>query len=250
MEESKANLGPNFTVYKLPESNTAVTQTDIDECQRRVIIFAAKSEKTSILGELLVKQLKVTCLAFEPHQMEPCRELVTEHDLVLFDHNDVHADDIVGFIGPLTKARKLTNFALLSTATNSEVEEILKWPTLKGMFHPDDSLSHILKGIEEMFNAGYWLPRDALHKMIELYRREPLVRETAIKLTKREKQILAKLNEGISNLGIAELLHLSNHTVKSHLYNIFKKTGTKNRIQASNWAKENLSEEHYHEKAL
>ena len=51
MEESKANLGFNSIIYKLPESNTALTQTDIDECQRRVIIFAAKSEKTSILGE-------------------------------------------------------------------------------------------------------------------------------------------------------------------------------------------------------
>lgn len=247
MEESKVNPGSNFIVYELPESDITVNHQNINERQRRVILFAAKSEKSSILEELLVKQLKVTCLAFEPYQMELCSELVTDHDLVLFDHADIHEDDIVRFIGPLTKARKLANFALLSIAADNEVEEILKWPTLKGMFHPNDSLSHILKGVEEMLNAGYWLPRDALHKMIELYRREPLLNETGIKLTKREKQILAKLNEGIPNLVIAEHLHLSNHTVKSHLYNIFKKTGTKNRIQASNWAKENLFQEHYRE---
>ncbi|AWF82610.1 helix-turn-helix transcriptional regulator [Microbulbifer sp. A4B17] len=62
-------------------------------------------------------------------------------------------------------------------------------------------------------------------------------------LTRREQEILEQLTTGEPNSAIATKLHLSEHTVKNHMYNIFRKIGVKNRIQASNWAKINLQEE-------
>ena len=59
-------------------------------------------------------------------------------------------------------------------------------------------------------------------------------------LTRREQEILLQLTSGESNSGIATKLHLSEHTVKNHMYNIFRKIGVKNRVQASNWAKLHL----------
>ncbi|MFD1215640.1 response regulator transcription factor [Microbulbifer celer] len=56
-------------------------------------------------------------------------------------------------------------------------------------------------------------------------------------LTRREQEILAQLTTGEPNSSIASKLHLSEHTVKNHMYNIFRKIGVKNRVQASNWAK-------------
>ncbi|WP_295799372.1 helix-turn-helix transcriptional regulator [uncultured Microbulbifer sp.] len=62
-------------------------------------------------------------------------------------------------------------------------------------------------------------------------------------LTKREQEILAELTNGEANSVIAARLHLSEHTVKNHMYNIFRKIGVKNRLQASNWAKLHLQAE-------
>lgn len=62
-------------------------------------------------------------------------------------------------------------------------------------------------------------------------------------LTKREQEILAQLTTGEPNSIIASRLHLSEHTVKNHMYNIFRKIGVKNRLQASNWAKLHLEVE-------
>ena len=62
-------------------------------------------------------------------------------------------------------------------------------------------------------------------------------------LTKREQEILAELTNGEPNSIIASRLHLSEHTVKNHMYNIFRKIGVKNRLQASNWAKLHLQAE-------
>ncbi|HCE1483784.1 TPA: helix-turn-helix transcriptional regulator, partial [Vibrio parahaemolyticus] len=39
---------------------------------------------------------------------------------------------------------------------------------------------------------------------------------------------------------IADSLFVSEHTVKSHLYSIFRKLEVKNRMQAITWAKRNL----------
>jgi len=39
---------------------------------------------------------------------------------------------------------------------------------------------------------------------------------------------------------IARSLSLSPHTIKTHIYNIFKKINASNRLQAVNWAQENL----------
>lgn len=42
---------------------------------------------------------------------------------------------------------------------------------------------------------------------------------------------------GASNIDIANALFVSENTVKTHLYNVFKKINVKNRLQAMMWAK-------------
>nr|WP_267869103.1 helix-turn-helix transcriptional regulator [Shewanella electrodiphila] len=59
-------------------------------------------------------------------------------------------------------------------------------------------------------------------------------------LTSRELDVLALLPTCKSNIEIADILFVSEHTVKSHLYKVFKKIDVKNRLQAMSWVKENL----------
>jgi NarL family two-component system response regulator LiaR len=51
-------------------------------------------------------------------------------------------------------------------------------------------------------------------------------------LTKKEREILAFLVKGLSNLEISNQLHISIATVKYHLANIFTKLGVRNRVEA------------------
>jgi LuxR family transcriptional regulator of csgAB operon len=94
-----------------------------------------------------------------------------------------------------------------------------------------------------LFDGECWLPRQVVADYLYRTRQKPkkvLVSETF--LTKRERQILDLTATGASNVDIAEKLNLSMHTVKTHIYNLFKKLGVSNRMQAVNWAKEHLEE--------
>ncbi len=59
-------------------------------------------------------------------------------------------------------------------------------------------------------------------------------------LTGREKEILARVTEGMSNKEIASVLHISERTVKNHLSNIFRKLNVSDRTQAAILALRNV----------
>jgi DNA-binding CsgD family transcriptional regulator len=53
-------------------------------------------------------------------------------------------------------------------------------------------------------------------------------------ITNREHEIIQFISEGKTNQEIADTLYISLQTVKDHIYNIFRKTGMKNRVQLIN----------------
>ena len=55
-------------------------------------------------------------------------------------------------------------------------------------------------------------------------------------LTRREREILALVVEGMPNAKIAETLWITEQTVKFHLSNIYRKLRVVNRTEAARWA--------------
>ena len=51
-------------------------------------------------------------------------------------------------------------------------------------------------------------------------------------LTRRESEVLAMLADGLANKEIAARLHISSHTVKTHVTSLFAKLGTDSRAEA------------------
>ena len=57
------------------------------------------------------------------------------------------------------------------------------------------------------------------------------------KLSKRQKQLIIMLDRGLSNREIAEELGISEHTVKVHLWRLFRRLGVKSRTQTVHFAR-------------
>jgi DNA-binding NarL/FixJ family response regulator len=58
----------------------------------------------------------------------------------------------------------------------------------------------------------------------------------AVRLTRRELQIITLISEGRTNKEIATKLHISHYTVKSHVHNILEKLALHSRVQIAKYA--------------
>jgi DNA-binding NarL/FixJ family response regulator len=59
------------------------------------------------------------------------------------------------------------------------------------------------------------------------------------KLSKRQKQLILMLDQGLSNRDIADKLTISEHTVKVHFWRLFRRLGVNSRTQALHFARTN-----------
>ena len=57
------------------------------------------------------------------------------------------------------------------------------------------------------------------------------------KLSKRQKQLILMLDQGLSNREIADKLNISEHTVKVHFWRLFRRLGVNSRTQALHFAR-------------
>jgi DNA-binding NarL/FixJ family response regulator len=57
------------------------------------------------------------------------------------------------------------------------------------------------------------------------------------RLSKRQRQLIIMLDRGLSNREIADELGISEHTVKVHLWRLFRRLGVKSRTQAVHFAR-------------
>jgi len=105
--------------------------------------------------------------------------------------------------------------------------------------------SYLLKNVSaeelaEAIRAAYGgfsiLSPEATEALIHVTRQRP---DIGFDLTDREREILALLVKGLSNVEISNQLFISMATVKYHLTNIFSKLGAKNRVEAATIALEN-----------
>lgn len=65
---------------------------------------------------------------------------------------------------------------------------------------------------------------------------KPSVIVESVRMTKREKQVVELIAEGLTNKEIALRLNLSTYTIKSHVHNILEKLSIHTRVQIANYS--------------
>jgi DNA-binding NarL/FixJ family response regulator len=64
---------------------------------------------------------------------------------------------------------------------------------------------------------------------------------SAVRMTKREREVVALIADGMSNKEIAGQLNIATHTVKSHVHNIMEKLALHTRLQIAKYTHEGNS---------
>ncbi|GAA0567125.1 LuxR C-terminal-related transcriptional regulator [Halomonas salifodinae] len=131
--------------------------------------------------------------------------------------------------------------AAFNLCDEAQAVELLSSMHLHGIFYRSDSLELICKGLNLLREGKPWMSRSLMARLLEYYRQRQLnVYRPTCGLTQRELEIIGLLGAGASNMEIADRLFVSEHTVKSHLYNIFRKIDVHSRGQAVNWTRRHL----------
>lgn len=191
------------------------------------------SLQTGLLASLITDKIGINCTIIT--HIAP--DTTADH-LLLIDCHGLDVDDLRELISEIHSHVQPLTAALLNAQYNSDYENLLDWPCISGLFFTDTDQEQLIRGLECLLLGEYWVPRRLLHHFLEKNRRAPSIRHSDIKLTKRERQILRLIKDGATNLDISAALEVSEHTVKSHLYNVYKKIGVRNRLEASNWVRD------------
>jgi len=129
---------------------------------------------------------------------------------------------------------------LLNTPDNYHFREIETWPRISAVFYLSTDEEHLVEGIRSVIRGECYFSQGFASYLINQSGAFRHMHSEDTGLTHREKEILNKLRVGASNTEIAQLLFISENTVKTHLYNLFRKISVKNRTQAASWANDNL----------
>lgn len=110
-----------------------------------------------------------------------------------------------------------------------------------GFLLKDVPAERLVEAVRLVADGSMLLGPSVTRRLVEDFADQPAARGTdpsAYGVTRREAEVLGLLGRGLSNAEIAEVLVLSTETVKSHVAEVLRKLGLRDRVQAVVWAYE------------
>ncbi|MDZ7626397.1 MAG: response regulator transcription factor [Ignavibacteriaceae bacterium] len=186
--------------------------------QKDIIILAASGDSRDTFTK--IKQLKPNVVLL---------------DLGLRSQNSLHVVEIVKQDFPQAKI-----IVMDLAPVQADILQYVK-AGASGFILKDASLNDFLRTIRTVSEGATVLPSllvDSLFSQIV----EHAIREgksklnEAVKMTKREREVIGFLGDGMSNKQIGQKIRISTYTVKSHIHNIMEKLALHTRLEIANYS--------------
>ncbi|MFH0726571.1 MAG: response regulator transcription factor [Pseudomonadota bacterium] len=241
-------------MLKIIESRDMIQNgTGRGSLQLKMHIVGPNMLQNELLMSFLEKEMEAECVLYP--QLEGCFKLNGEpghRHIVMIDCQDrKDLDPWCEFDLQSSIDVKRVYLILYNAHPESEIEKKALSRGVRGVFYHKESFRIFPKGIKAILDGELWYSRQTLSQCLITVQNTPqVVYNKADCLTDREKDILLRIAGGTGNQEIAAMLYISMSTVKTHIYNIYKKIDVKNRLQASLWAAKYLKPEPTQEKSL
>jgi LuxR family transcriptional regulator of csgAB operon len=218
----------------------------------KICILGAKNLYSELLAFALEKEACESCeivpdvsnlaeLFSSQPSGGPHQEGQTRKFLLLIDCIENDFDRIMNEITTPQLVIENMIVAIYNVYAGWGIEEEALHLGIKGFFYKQDTLKMFLKGINTILGDEVWISREILlRSAMGVRRHKHLSIQAKSGLSTREIEILLLVGSGAPNDEIAQKLFISPHTVKTHLYHIFKKISVPNRLQAALWVAKNM----------
>lgn len=157
----------------------------------------------------------VADLCSEAHMVDP--------DLVLFESNR----DLTGLIQTYQQAK----FVCLDLGMKeAELARLLYFHGISGIISTHLSVAKFCKALKTVLRGEIWVEQTHLKALL---REAPSLSDKSLlrRFSEQDKNIIAKITEGLTNKEIAEQLNLSEATIKAHVSRLYRKLNIHNRSQ-------------------
>lgn len=162
-------------------------------------------------------------------------------DIVLMDVRMKRVDGITA-TRAIKKLRTAPSVIMLTTFGDDDVLLSALSAGAAGFVLKDATPDNLLRAIRAVAGGGAWLDPAVTDTVIKHYRRQKQVRSASVTqsepLTDREREVLIRIAEGLTNHEIADALFVSETTIKTHISHIFSKLGARDRAAAIVYAYE------------
>jgi len=183
-----------------------------------ILVLAASGDGTSTL--LKIQQLKPNVVLL---------------DLGLRTQNSLHVVEIVKKDFPKAK------IVVMDLApVQADILQYIK-AGANGFILKDASLNDFLVTIRSVADGSTVLPpllvNSLFSQIVEHAIKEgDITLKEAVQMTKREREVISLLSEGMSNREIGHNIKISTYTVKSHIHNIMEKLALHTRLELANYS--------------
>ncbi|MFA6598644.1 MAG: response regulator transcription factor [Ignavibacteriaceae bacterium] len=183
-----------------------------------IVVIAASGDGTNTL--LKIQQLKPNVVLL---------------DLGLRSQNSLHVVEIVKKDFPKAK------IVVMDLApVQADILQYVK-AGANGFILKDASLNDFLITIRAVADGSTVLPpllvNSLFSQIVEHAIKEgDITLKEAVQMTKREREVISLLSEGMSNREIGQSIKISTYTVKSHIHNIMEKLALHTRLELANYS--------------
>lgn len=220
-------MAPNSGNINRRENTLSVSQ---------IQIIGPNQLQNALLASLIEKETGIACTYGDKPDMESMGGKSTPACLLLFDSFGIPTSDVLTTVLQKIEPIRSELFVLVfNYAPNTGNEKAFMEHGIRGVFYSNESTDILIRGVQAIMGGEIWYSRKTMSEHILAPSKIRTSSAAVTSLTSREKEILIGIAAGQSNDDIASELFISPHTVKTHIYNIYKKINISNRLQAMLW---------------
>jgi len=228
-----------------PEKVTAIRVNSTGKAGQAGPVMIGIVGEDPLLNDLLAARLSQETGANCSHSSSLPKVLeAARPDLTLLDCTGLTMEELLREAGGEDSPFMTTSVALFNVPEDRSMELEALNTGIRGVFYRNSPFKIMVKGVNAMLDNELWFSREAMSAFLLGRQNRPVeavaAEEDQGELSQREREILLMLAEGATNKDIAAKLFLSLNTIKSHIYNIYRKIDVPNRLQASLWAAKHL----------
>ncbi len=217
-----------------------------------VYVVGQQNVQKGLLASFLEREFGFPCQVAENGMDQPSLTLAGDRSLLLLrDCSDDEAETIFTYLdlfGDRLLADDKFYVALINLNPDLDIEAELLRRGVRGVVNANAAPKLLVRFILAVVAGELWFPRNLVSRCIlesrgQINNKHENLFSTSLlpaTLTVREREVLLEVGIGSTNDQIAEHLCISQHTVKSHIYRIFRKINVPNRLQAALWASKYL----------